>query len=1304
MAELRRVGGSMEPHRSPAGRRALLPAEVQLCNAVGLSEDEYWFFVDAAEQYNGKRDPAYDLIPDIRNDAVITPILINLAIGLVLTGIAVLLAPKPKALDQDDKRLAPQTLGGADGATNFAQTEGFQSVQDLARPGQTIPLVFAKKGVRVNGQLVWSQMEAQQGSLLLKAQFVFSDGVTEEPPDFAGLAIGDTTLSTYTAKKVRAYWRSFGGRIQEDQALEGSGLPPQNFTDTFSTYWDGLNGVAPFFCGATFTSVQSQFGCYAPMPNNTPYTPTPELILIPDDADDDLKEDLEARIRLMNESKFSQRAFFSRAIRNGVNEIGYYGQLEPSDVPGGTRDKILYRLTTSCEDFDDPDYAPEKLGFVNSATVSTREAADQNILIGEVYLVGNVALAVCAQKIYTPRAAGPWAPDNTEIKYRVEQGNDLSAWFDIITAGEVQCIKNINNNIIESELDAVDNPILNHDIYALQRASIATVTNTTPCQATELIIKSNVWKQVSGFPDLQAWPSAELIAEYEEYGGSLSLGPITKYQRRLSFFRLEVRTVGEENWVDITGPGYFMVEGSKPVDQYTYIRVDVGAKGNVESEFRLLPVAGIGALRNGYGNSGVEMKRLRLSGAEGKYFANGYTVTYCGETVSLTDDFLTTPEFIKSEDSTTKDGGLTNINIEPKEAGTFPSTESEWRFLESRLNPGSPANHLQIKQSAPPNTVWTRRWQYWWDNSLRAQGNFPPQDYREPPKNQIQQFPFNADFRYSWEIPPPQQEWGLEPGFLTVYRQVKLEQNVKLPPKAYVAGLVDAKPELDPVTGEPRIANPNAKGLKFWVEVYQDNLGNDVGYKWYVDSNNQGENYTKGDRLIVTAPEGSRDPGYEIFGVTVTGTVPVEDINRPEENYSIFDPILDLPTFDSQSQSNTSAPEHELVAINEKRAQPAATFDEMTTGGIRISSSTEWSNFNSFSAFMKKGIVIPNLATETFEASNLLPDIVYSMMTNDVWGAGSTLGEQQVDRESMAKASMFCAAMDFTWDGVVGDRIGFREWVFQNAQFCLLDATVIGGRFALIPAVPVTASNEIGYQSKPDIKALFTDGNMRDMQVTWLSPEERQLFKAEVLWREDTVNGFSKTRQFTMRWSDAQGGSDKDPIESFDMSQFCTSQNHAQRFAQYALGLRKYVDHAISFKTTPQAAMGLQPGEYFKVSSEASHTSRFNNGSINSEGYVTSNETLADGSYPIYYWRPGTEGISEATISVSGGRCADAAFYGTVFTLKMTTVESRVYKLESLTYAEEGLVEVAGSYMPLTNIGSLSILDWNPAYYVSTGL
>ena len=250
------------------------------------------------------------------------------------------------------------------------------------------------------------------------------------------------------------------------------------------------------------------------------------------------------------------------------------------------------------------------------------------------------------------------------------------------------------------------------------------------------------------------------------------------------------------------------------------------------------------------------------------------------------------------------------------------------------------------------------------------------------------------------------------------------------------------------------------------------------------------------------------------------------------------------------------------------------------------------------------------------------------------------------------------------------------------------------------PAVPTAANGVIDGQARPDIRALFTDGNMVDMQVTFLTPEERQLFRAEVLWREDTVNGFPKTRVWTMQYRTEYGGSAADPIETFDLSGFCTTENHARRFAQFALAVRKHVDHAITFKTTPQAAMGLIPGEYFKVNSASSHTSRFNNGSINNEGFITTNDTLADGAYQVYYWHAGTEGIREGTINVTDGRCTDVGFHNTVFTLKQTTTESRVYKLESLAYAEDGLVEVAGTHMPLTNTGSLAITDWNPEYFI----
>ena len=55
---------------------------------------------------------------------------------------------------------------------------------------------------------------------------------------------------------------------------------------------------------------------------------------------------------------------------------------------------------------------------------------------------------------------------------------------------------------------------------------------------------------------------------------------------------------------------------------------------------------------------------------------------------------------------------------------------------------------------------------------------------------------------------------------------------------------------------------------------------------------------------------------------------------------------------------------------------------------------------------------------------------------------------------------------------------------------------------------------------------------------------------------------------------------------------------------------------------------------------------------------------------------------------------APSTLRGSVFTIAKTDIADRVYKLESLIYDEDGFVDVAGSYQPLTTTGALAILDW----------
>ena len=167
------------------------------------------------------------------------------------------------------------------------------------------------------------------------------------------------------------------------------------------------------------------------------------------------------------------------------------------------------------------------------------------------------------------------------------------------------------------------------------------------------------------------------------------------------------------------------------------------------------------------------------------------------------------------------------------------------------------------------------------------------------------------------------------------------------------------------------------------------------------------------------------------------------------------------------------------------------------------------------------------------------------------------------------------------------------------------------------------------------------------------------------------------------------------------MSDFCTNESHAVEFLQHALMIRKTVDHGIKFETTPQAALGLKPGSYIRFISEATHTSRFENGVISADGVVQSvgNSSLSDVN--IYHWQPGTDFVGEAVLNVINGKATDAGLYGSVFTVKQTSESNRLYKIESMTYTDEGLIQVSASHAPLLSDGTLATINYNDSDFTS---
>ena len=530
------------------------------------------------------------------------------------------------------------------------------------------------------------------------------------------------------------------------------------------------------------------------------------------------------------------------------------------------------------------------------------------------------------------------------------------------------------------------------------------------------------------------------------------------------------------------------------------------------------------------------------------------------------------------------------------------------------------------------------------------------------------------------------------------------------------------------------------------------NVSWDYYYNWDASWSivDKGNGYKVGDTITIARPSGlpsiaNTNGSLKVFpngapNISVTGIKESTSV-APEGNLNQLDAIADYVQIPGMEQkSHQDGPEHEIAYVNElmNPGSGKASYMDLAIGGVRINSAKEWTNFTQLSAYFKKGIKVPDLladlwnSTNTYTtgdivfykgksykarpdsngnsqsftnkipdnepfyweiyttASNNFVEIAYALLTDPYLGAGDLVGVNAVG--DMTEAAKFVRANGFTWDGVISNKINLRDFLHTHGTYNLLDFTVIGGKFSLLPAVPYDGEYKIQHNKKIEVSGLFTDGNIKDLKVSFLSPEERQLFKANVLYRKEKVNGFAETKSVMFRLGDTYGGKNTDPIETYDLSGFATTREQAVKYAKYILKIRKEVDHGLSFKTAPQYCVNLAPGSYIRLVSEATHVERYSNGVITDSGEVVSKDDIT-GVKDIYYWKPGTtvEKVKEA--NNVNFTTKEGLPLGVLFTIKDSVTTNRVYKVETISYAEDGLVEISGSHAPLTDSGSLAILD-----------
>ena len=391
------------------------------------------------------------------------------------------------------------------------------------------------------------------------------------------------------------------------------------------------------------------------------------------------------------------------------------------------------------------------------------------------------------------------------------------------------------------------------------------------------------------------------------------------------------------------------------------------------------------------------------------------------------------------------------------------------------------------------------------------------------------------------------------------------------------------------------------------------------------------------------------------------------------------------------SSTADSGPEHSIVYVNEiVPNNTAPQYDNLALAGINIRASAEFQQFSQFSAYVTGGRECTRLLGGS-GATHLFPDILYDLMTNDRFGAGSFVKDYMIDTTEFTAAAQWCQDRKYFYDGAVSEPVNVRQWSADIAATHLLQFGESNGKYFLRPAISFTAV---------PIAALFTAGNIAadSFKLQYFDPEDRDPIQVSARYREERTTTdptspglFPVVREVLVREASASA---TDPIEQIDMSSYCTSREHAIDAAKFIVRMRRIPQHVINFSTTHEGVMSnIAPGDYIKVAMDETEYDQFNNGAVTPEGALVSTKALADGSYDVVAW-DGTEGTPPAnttlTVSNSGTTATPA---GVVFTVKISGTQMRVYQIEGITSGDDGLFTIEAMHMPVNNRGVLEVAD-----------
>ena len=1319
------------PPSLPLLSQRLLPYERQLIGALGCTEQEYLEFKQQVAFMSRERPAEYAHIPEVNNDGGLTAVVL-FVVGLVLQGVSYLLTPKPN-LPQQSRQQANRQLDSIAGRDRFAPTYGFQSAQELSRYNEIIPIVFTRHipgvqlgggaekvnigGVMISPKLVWSRTFSWGSYQSIEMVFLAGQGPMSRPSNVAedrsGIYVGQTPIDTLLDLDYAWYFNDGGkpndtlpgyapssSRLQIKNKRSGAYEEEKTGGDDNAFKAMTLSGLTSQAFSHTFSpSTQARFGVYNALPNGTTYRLNFEVISHPrGEGTANVQKAASARL-----AQLTGTPTWAGTGRNYGRQFGivkYKGQEVPAlgnnngirkTVAVGDTVEVVYNAakvtekveynkaffhptrvnipgTKETDQFALPDEDAVDNKSIQQAIKTEHEQQDDLLKLGSRWLIGNALWEVTKR---TPE--GKIYDRSDETKYTVvltcRATYDREGYVGICDYKDVTTVTHMPENI--------NGPVRDIDSawFPLCKADLAVIQNSRKCEVTEIGLKSNVWARLNGICNFSTLISPAEKYKYDKIDVPVTAGTTQAYMRRASFFYLYVRPANNssgpnEGWERLTDYP-FCVVGSTPQDQYNYIRI---SQPFDQFEYRFRPISS-GELIHVYGGlkdvqvEGKTVKgpciRLNIDGGadlnpwvgEEKNRYGLFTIRVRGSISSIAALALN-PEMVSDVKTTT--------------AQTIVSPLDSVKLLNVRLENGTePAK--RIISNGITNTIQLDP-----DQQKKSYSNIPIWPGAAGDKWQTAIYSFTdedkLDFRYV--NPANASQWITMNIKLGVYKETTTK-----PPERVL----------------------------FW---YIANAGE-------IPALFKGGNWKGGDRFTITKllldNKTKIHYNFEINHPTKIDIPPQVSGSRVFEPHAGIAEVSHYGSLITRSCDN--GPEHEVVYVNESLANDAsvnrpASYTGCAMAGLKLRSGPNLDRVEQLHVYQKEGVQVKRFRHDgiTFGPSNVFTDLVYYLLTDKNTGLGEFISPELIDVDQLKRTGSFLAANNLRYDDVIVEPVNLREFFARISTSLLCNLVTRAGKFSIEPALPIDEKrNYTIYDVPVPISGIFTEGNIIEgsFQLEYIPAQERLPIRALVRYREESPNRFPQEKTVVVYRKDEPNG----PLEEFSFTHI-TSQYHAELFAKYALSSRFHRTHAVTFKTTPYG-LSLAPGEFIRVVTQSGYTNTERTGIIDSKGrIITSSKPLAKApnsnqyaTFEAYIWNKSQENVTKVVIDpvlgsqMPGSDHPEVAFtqntahWNSIFAEVNTSVNNRVYMVDSLDLDEEGLVQITASYFPVNSQGESLIAE-----------